>query len=180
MTPTPDVTPSTSHAVLIPHGATADVHTERSYATSASDLWAAVTTAERLAGWLGTVTGDLTIGGRYRLHMSPDPDGDDQSAGEVLVCEPPRRLVVTWEFPGEGRTEVEVIVAEVDGGAVLVLDHRGLSRSQARGYGAGWHTYLDDLATVLAGGTPHDWDARYEQVLGSYMAQLPKEQDAAS
>ncbi|MBK5249313.1 MAG: SRPBCC family protein [Actinomycetales bacterium] len=175
----PNAARATILGVLTPHGDGATVHFERTYATSAADLWSGITSPDRLKGWLGTLTGDLTVGGRYRIAMSDEPDSENNHTGEVLVCDEPRRLVVTWDFPGEGTSELEAIVAESGGGAALVLDHRGLNRAQARDYGAGWHTYLDDLGTALAGGTAQDWNGRFERVLPDYQAQLPKDEDPA-
>ena len=64
----------------------------RTYATSIEDLWEAVTTRERLARWFSPVSGDLRLGGRFQI--------ENNAAGEIITCEPPRTLDVTWEFSG--------------------------------------------------------------------------------
>jgi uncharacterized protein YndB with AHSA1/START domain len=64
----------------------------RTYATSIEDLWEAVTTQERLARWFSPVSGDLRPGGRFQI--------ENNAAGEISVCEPPRTLDITWEFSG--------------------------------------------------------------------------------
>ena len=86
----------------------------RSYPTSIEDLWDAVTTIERIPRWFLPVTGDLRLGGRFQL--------EGNAGGEIVVCDPPRRFEVTWEYggdvswvtvelrgePGGGSTELEL------------------------------------------------------------------------
>lgn len=154
-------------------GGEASVTFRRRYPTDAADLWEAVTTPERLARWLGSVHGDLAPGGRYELRMGVDEPGSDQNAtGVVRSCDPPRSFAVEWCFPGERPSEVEVRVepGAEDGGAVLLLVHTRLEDPQATGYGAGWHTSLDQLADHLAGDDVRDWDARFTALLPRYRA----------
>ncbi len=65
----------------------------RDYPTGVEDLWDAVTSKERLARWFSPVTGDLRQGGRFQV--------ENNAGGEISVCEPPRRLALTWEFSGQ-------------------------------------------------------------------------------
>src|SRR5437667_11905888 len=65
----------------------------RLYPTPVEDVWEAITTPERLARWLTPVSGELKLRGRFQLK--------DNASGEILTCERPRRLAVTWEFGGE-------------------------------------------------------------------------------
>ncbi|WP_217616929.1 SRPBCC family protein [Cellulomonas sp. GbtcB1] len=154
-------------------GGEASVTFRRRYPTDAADLWDAVTTPERLARWLGPVHGELVRGGTYELRMGADEAGSDQNAtGVVRSCDPPRAFAVEWCFPGERASEVEVRV-EPDAageGAVLVLVHTRLEDAQAIGYGAGWHTSLDQLADHLAGADVRDWDTRFAALLPAYRA----------
>ena len=87
----------------------------RRYATTAADLWAALTEPERVARWLGPLEGDLRVGGVYRLRMGDD---DAQTAsGEILACDAAAgRLAVAWSFPGEAPSRVDVQVREHDDG----------------------------------------------------------------
>ncbi len=146
------------HGVLstAPRGAT--VRFERRYATDVDDLWACVTDPERVARWLGPLHGDLRVGGRYELRMGEDEPGADQNAtGEVLVCDRPDRLDVSWQFPGEPVTHVGVTLRADGDGTVLVLEHRDLTEPAARGYLSGWHATLDQLDDQVAGRTVRDW-----------------------
>lgn len=140
------------------------VRFERTYATDAEDLWDAVTRPERLGRWLMPVTGDLRVGGRYRLHV---PD-DERAGGEILRCEAPRELDVTWEFGDEVVSRLEVRVRPAGEAAVLLLDHSRLPQDQGAGYGAGWQTYLEALDAFLTGTRAAEWDARWSQLVPGY------------
>ncbi|MDB1087802.1 SRPBCC domain-containing protein [Streptomyces sp. ACA25] len=73
----------------------------RHCAGSVPSAWAACTEPDRLSRWLHPVTGELSIGGAYRL--------EDEAHGEILRCEPPHLLAVTWS-QGEGGPATEVVV----------------------------------------------------------------------
>lgn len=98
------------------HGETATVVAtiSQSYATTARDLWDACTSAERLARWFGTVSGDLELGGRYQIEGNAD--------GTIEACEPPSGFKVTWEFAGN-ISWVTVRIETDDDGARLTLEH---------------------------------------------------------
>lgn len=145
------------------------VHFDRTYDFPPSDVWSALTDPDRLARWLGSVTGDLRTDGRYLLDFG---DGDE-AKGRIVACEKPTRLAVTWEFPGEGTTQLEATLTAVDGGTRLTLTHTNLRRGDLLQYGPGWHTFLDHLGVVLAGDEPSGWQARYEDLRPRYAAQLP-------
>lgn len=167
---TDDVRAGTGPGVLRLDAGASSVTFRRRYPTGAVDLWAAVTTPERLARWLGPVHGDLTPGGAYELRMGADEPGSDQNAtGEVRSCDPPHAFVVEWRFPGEEPSEVAVRVEPVaDALAELVLVHSRLEPGQAVGYGAGWHTSLDRLDDDVAARAVRDWDTRFTELLPAY------------
>ncbi len=128
----------------------------RRYGTSGADLWDAMTSPERARRWLGALHGDLRVGGTYELRMGEDrPDADDVAHGEVLRCEAPRLLELTWRFPGEAQSHVRVTVSD-DGELVMV--HSGLEPAAARGYGAGWHVVLDQLEDHAGHRAVRPWD----------------------
>jgi uncharacterized protein YndB with AHSA1/START domain len=155
--------------VLTPGETGVTVRFERRYATTPEDLWACVTTPERLARWLGPVYGDLRVGGRYELRMGDDVAGSAQNAvGDVVECDPPRRLVLGWLFPGEDVTRVSVEVRADGDCALLVLEHVGLSGSAARGYGGGWHASLDQLDDHVAGRPVRPWQELFDAALPGY------------
>ena len=72
------------------------------------------------------------VGGRwYSLHEN----GDEQRWGDVLVWEPPRRLVLAWRidhafgYDPNLLTEVEITFEDAgDGRTRMAFEHRGLER----------------------------------------------------
>lgn len=88
----------------IPAGDGRAVVLRRSYPAAVADVWNACTDAERLSRWFLPVTGELRLGGHYQL--------EGNAGGEILRCEPPRLLKVTWIF-GENPTEADVSEVEL-------------------------------------------------------------------
>jgi uncharacterized protein YndB with AHSA1/START domain len=105
----------------------------RVYDFPVSDVWDACTDPDRLGRWLGPVEGEFRPGGTFQLK--------DNAGGEILRCERPRLLHVTWVL-GEGMaTEVEVRLSPGDGGGtVFELEHSspaGIVDEMVRTYGPG-------------------------------------------
>jgi uncharacterized protein YndB with AHSA1/START domain len=88
----------------------------RRYDAEVEDVWDACTNAERLSRWFLPITGDLRLGGTYQL--------EGNAGGEILRCEPPRLLKVSWLYgDNPGFSEVEVRLSEEDGGTLFELVH---------------------------------------------------------
>lgn len=87
----------------------------QSYPTTADDLWDACTDPERIPRWFLPVTGDLRVGGRYRLEGNAD--------GEILTCDPPRSFTATWEFGGATSWIEVAVIPEPGGRARVELAH---------------------------------------------------------
>jgi len=123
----------------------------RTFPAPIEDVWDACTTADRINRWLMPVTGDLRLGGRYQL--------EGNAGGEVLACEPPRLLRVTWVMGGGPASEVAVRLAP-GGGAetVLELEHTAIVDQRfwaAYGpgsVGVGWDLALLGLFLYLSTG----------------------------
>ena len=85
----------------------------RSYDTTVQDVWDAVTDPDRMKRWFLPVSGDLQVGGSFQL--------EGNAGGEILTCEPPRLLRVTF---GDPNSIVELrLTAQGDGATVLELEH---------------------------------------------------------
>ena len=140
------------------------MHIEDVYDTDIEDLWAAVTVPARLAGWLGTVEGDLRVGGRFVASFSSAWQGP----GRVEVCDAPNRLLVTLEPDTPGRTEVEAILVVEGDRTRLIIEERGLPVEEAPDHGAGWQAHVEDLRAHLAGGVRVPWRDRWHQLIASY------------
>jgi len=104
---------------------------QRAYPAPVEDVWDACTTAERIGRWLTPVTGDLRLGGKYQL--------EGNAGGEILRCEPPRLLRVTWGMGDGPASEVEVRLAPGDGAQTLLeLEHTAVVDPEFwRKYGPG-------------------------------------------
>jgi uncharacterized protein YndB with AHSA1/START domain len=139
---------------------------EERYDTEIADLWSAITDPERLARWIAHVDGDLQPGGAFQAAFSSGWEG----AGRVDVCDAPHRLKVTLS-PGQAdQTEIEVELIPDGQMTRLVMEERGISRDEAAGYGAGWQTHLEDLATWLAGRERGTWQDRMVELSPAYKA----------
>ena len=87
----------------------------RRYDAPIEDVWDACTDPERIARWFLPVSGDFRVGGRYQL--------EGNAGGTIGVCEPPRRLEVTWELYG-GTSDLTLTLSPgADGGTDFELEH---------------------------------------------------------
>jgi uncharacterized protein YndB with AHSA1/START domain len=128
------------------------VRLRRTYPAAIAEVWDALTTAERVNRWFLPVSGDLRIGGRYQF--------EGHAGGEILACEPPRRLRVSWVMgePGpDAFSEVEVRLSEVEGGTEFELEHTATVPPEMwdqygpGAVGVGWEGGVLGLALHLAG-----------------------------
>ncbi|WAZ26090.1 SRPBCC family protein [Streptomyces cinnabarinus] len=124
----------------------------RSYDAEVADVWNAVTTPERIARWFLPVSGEFEVGGRYQF--------EGQAGGEILQCDEPSLLRVSWLFgPDPGFSEVVVrLTAEGEDRTVLELEHVAVVPEEFWGQfgpgatGVGWDMVLLGLGMHLAGG----------------------------
>jgi uncharacterized protein YndB with AHSA1/START domain len=87
-------------------------------------------------------------------------DGREASWAEVLVYEPPHRIVLAWKPNDSDRppTEVEVRFEPDEGGTRVELEHRGwerlgdLAEKARQGYSDGWRTPLERFVAAAAAG----------------------------
>ncbi|SCL31371.1 Activator of Hsp90 ATPase homolog 1-like protein [Micromonospora pallida] len=138
----------------VPAGEAHAVVLRRRYAAEINDVWDAITSAERLSRWFLPVSGDLRLGGRYQLQGN--------AGGEILRCEPPRLLKVSWLFGPDakaGTSEVEVRLTPGPSGDTefelvhtAVVDEAFFSTYGPGATGVGWDLGLLGLALHLAGG----------------------------
>jgi len=122
----------------------------RVYDAEIDDVWDALTDPGRISRWFLPVTGDLRLGGRFQTQGN--------AGGVIKACEPPKRLLVTWEM-GEAKesdiSEVELRLAEAAGGTEFTLEHVAVvdpafwNRFGPGAVGVGWDLTLLGLATHL-------------------------------
>lgn len=84
--------------------------------------------------------------GRFYERFS---DGDELQLGHVITCDPPDRIVFTWQAPGwPAATEVEVRFTATADGTRIDVEHRAFERLGragshiADGFSNGWPTVL--------------------------------------
>lgn len=135
---------------------------ERTYDTTVNDVWDAITSRDRIPRWLAPIEGDLQLGGRYQL--------EGNAGGEIIGCDPPTHLAVTWELGG-GVTWLDVHLSDGPGGTLLRLEHVALLEDLEQwgpfgpgAVGIGWDLALLGLAEHLRTGASVDIDA---EVAGS-------------
>src|SRR5690349_20978581 len=88
----------------------------RWYDAEIEDVWDACTAPERIGRWFLPVTGKLRLGGTFHLAGN--------ASGEVLRCEPPRLLRVSWAYGGRPTDEVELRLSPgANDGTLLELEH---------------------------------------------------------
>jgi len=125
----------------------------RAFPAPIGEVWEACTTADRIGRWLMPVSGDLRLGGTYQL--------EGNAGGEILSCEPPRLLRVSWVMGKGPASEVEVRLAPGDGDrteTVLELAHTAVVDPQfwttygPGAVGVGWDLALLGLYLYLSTG----------------------------
>jgi len=149
---------------------------------SAQAVWDAITKPEWTAkyGYGGRGVYDLRPGGAYRGHTSDEMKKagakrggnvpDIGIEGEVLECNPPRKLVLRWHMVMDAGTSAEPstrLTYEIEttpGGVsrlTLIHELEGAPKAaailsgefEAQGAGGGWSWVLSDLKTLLETGT---------------------------
>jgi uncharacterized protein YndB with AHSA1/START domain len=120
----------------------------RTYPTGPDDVWDALTDPARIPRWFAPVSGDLRPGGRFQV--------EGNAGGEVLACDAPQRLALTWEYGGEV-SWVEVLLDGSDESTTVTLRHTAELTDPERwdmfgpgAVGIGWELSLMGLAEHLA------------------------------
>ena len=137
----------------VPAGEAYTVVLRRRYDAEIEDVWDAITSAERLRRWFLPVSGDLRLGGKFQL--------EGNAGGEILECEPPRLMKVSWLFgpdAKDGTSEVEVRLTPGPAGDTefelvhaAVVDEVFFPTYGPGATGVGWELGLVSLAWHLAG-----------------------------
>src|SRR3954468_8633046 len=131
-------------------------------AATPEKVWRALPTAEFSRQYLFgfAVEMDARVGGSFIVRA---PDGSTHIDGEVLACDPPRKLSVTWNvnWPGLveklGQTVVTYEIALAGDAVRLTMTEsheRELSEDILSGGRTGWPAILSSLKSVLEIGKP--------------------------
>ena len=139
-----------------PPASATSVRLRRDYDAPIEDVWDALTNPERIGRWFLPISGDYRLGGRYQF--------EGNAGGEIVACERPNRLKVTWVY-GEVAdaadvSEVEVRLSTVDGGTTrFELEHTAIVPEEPwaeygpGAVGVGWDGGLLGLTLHLRGGS---------------------------
>ncbi len=121
----------------------------RIYPTGVEDAWDALTSPERIPRWFLPITGDLRLGGRFQLQGNAD--------GEILRCDRPSHLAVTWEYGGSASWVDVRLTAEGAERTRLELRHEAPATGEfwdqfgPGAGGVGWDLALMGLDLYLEG-----------------------------
>src|SRR5262245_12092293 len=143
----------------IPAGEGRAIRIARVYDAPIEDVWDALTNPERIGRWFLPICGDYRIGGRYQF--------EGNAGGEILTCERPNLLRVTWvygESPGPNDiSEVEVRLSPAaEESTLLEFAHTAVVPDEMwdqfgpGAVGVGWDGGLLGLALHLRGGSVGD------------------------
>jgi uncharacterized protein YndB with AHSA1/START domain len=127
----------------------------RVYPAPIDEVWSAITEPNRINRFFLPVSGDLHEGGHFSIEMNAD--------GEILKCDKPHLLRLSWSAQGDVPDEVEIRLTKVKGGTRLELEHSSVRdvfvssdpKTGDWGIGAGWEPPLKYLGKYLAGELPN-------------------------
>lgn len=145
------------------------VRLERTLPVAVEEVWDALTDPARLRAWLAPVEGSPGAGDTFVLRMNEA----ETATCTVTVWRPPHELRLTWDYTGEGPSELHVELSEVDGGTLLALSHTRI-RVDVVQYGAGWHVHLDRLARHLGTAGGQAFGCEDEDFMAAYRALEPR------
>ncbi|MDP3078120.1 SRPBCC family protein [Bradyrhizobium sp.] len=124
-------------------------------------VWDALTSAEFSRKYFSglAVETELTTGGAFVVRM---PDGSIHISGEVIECDPPRKLTITWNVNRPDLVEklgVTLVTYEIEPAGegtirltLMQAHERQLSDDILSGGRAGWPAILSSLKSLLETG----------------------------
>jgi uncharacterized protein YndB with AHSA1/START domain len=115
-------------------------------------VWAAITDPAALAVWLLANVFAPLVGKLFTFREAPTPQWRGWIDCEVLVLEPPSRMVWSWQSSDDGPlTQVEIQLRKVAGGTELTLAHTGeTDPERSSRYATGWPGKLAGLRDQLS------------------------------
>jgi uncharacterized protein YndB with AHSA1/START domain len=123
--------------------------------------WDYLTKPELLKTWFADVTLEPRLGGEVIIRFAKDTCGaGDGVRGKIREFRPPHVMAFSWirpraqadgsiQYVDEG--EVRFELAERGEKVLLTLLHSQQPTDELTGHSAGWHAYLDNLESVIAG-----------------------------
>jgi uncharacterized protein YndB with AHSA1/START domain len=137
-------------------GDSTTAHLRCRFDASPEAVWKACSNRDELRRWFANVGGDLQAGSTLTF----DVGAPSKVTAQLLRCEPFRRLLFTWSYPGREIDEVDLHLSEGEGGAVVRLDHRSKDKADWWvGAGSGWEYAFIRLHVLLRGDDPSEVSA---------------------
>jgi uncharacterized protein YndB with AHSA1/START domain len=167
----PDTPPPSEAGAVQVEGELATLVFRRLLRHSPQVVWEAITDPQQIRVWFmteamidGRKGGSVDfVTGPYRVH----------STGQILEWDPPRLYEHEWVtaptryLPKGESSVVRWELTPTDGGTLLVLTHRKLSKATAIVFSGGLRVFLDRLAAHLDGVALPDWQDRIREANGS-------------
>jgi uncharacterized protein YndB with AHSA1/START domain len=131
-------------------------------AATPEKVWQALTSAEFSRKYFSgfAIEADLKVGGAF---IARAPDGSVHINGEVIECDPPKKLTVTWNVNWPGLVEKlgpTLVTYEIEPAGesvkltMLQSHDRTISDDILSGGRQGWPAILSSLKSVLETGQP--------------------------
>ena len=124
---------------------------------SPAKVWAAITRPDQMIQWWGPDAGptlradvDVRPGGRFSVVFRLLNGDEHNPTGIYREVVPERKLVFTWDLPGERDSLVTFLLKPIDGGTELTLHHEHLpDEAERESHEQGWRGLLDKLPLFL-------------------------------
>ncbi len=137
---------------------TRSVVVEREFPYPPEKLWRAMTQNALIEEWLMHNDFRPVVGNRFQLRAPPSPHWNGVTDCEVLVVEPPKRLVYSWNATGDEvatgpKTVVTFTLTPTKAGTQLRMEQSGFGpqhENNYRGAGFGWQRFFTALEGVVA------------------------------
>lgn len=146
-------------------------------------VWAYLTDSELRKLWFAAGDIELSEGAPFELvwrndelaavrtgERPEDMPAEHRMESRVIIADPPRKLVITWNNTGNVTFELE----PVGEGVLLTLTHAGFqTRSALIGHSAGWHAHLDVLEALAFEREPKAFWPHWKALRSEYEDRLP-------
>jgi uncharacterized protein YndB with AHSA1/START domain len=141
-------------------------------------VWDALTDPEQVRQWFLTAARiDGRVGGTVDLITGPTRV---HATGQILSWDPPHVYEYEWnvrpeddhQYGGE-QTVVRWELTPQDGGTLVVVTHRDLTKNTARIFELGMQAFLNRLDALLDGRALPDWEEQIREIRGASSGSSP-------
>jgi uncharacterized protein YndB with AHSA1/START domain len=143
--------------------------------------WDYLTKPELLKTWFADVTLEPRAGGAITVRFGGAGCGDGANGvnGTIREFRPPHVIAFSWNqgrWQASGKDgnpcEVRFELQEKGEKVLLTLLHSGLPVGELTPHSAGWHAYLDNLDSIIAGRGAIDFMAIFHKLKPKYEDRL--------